>query len=156
MSWAYHTSAYNKYCVLGSRIMVLPMQTSNNPNDLGASNAYTGVYLSERSTTTYTHRNQFMEASAAKGRGQWRQLAGMRNQVRSIKSKYSAKRFWNVKDVKDNNQFWSTTNSGPTGDNSAYYIIWYQNTDTSEGPVTIQLDYIMDFIVAFSEPKNMD
>lgn len=155
MGWTAWEAAYNKYICLGSKITVICNQTGQNGggSDITTCN---GVYLSERSSTTYTTREEYIMAQNTTGRGRWQFLNGQRNQQRALKANYSAKKFWNVKDVKDNQNLWSLTSTIPDSSSTAYYIIWCDPVNELTQNIRVEYQIIVDYIVAFSEPKNID
>lgn len=119
-------------------------------------NAYTGVLLSERVATLYTNRAQYMESMASsRERGTWTLLAGQRNQTKSIKARYSAKKWWNFTNVKDADNQWVATNASPAATSQAYFVVWMQGVNPLTD-VTVDYQVIMDFICLFREPINID
>jgi len=152
MGWSLWEAMYKQYCVVGSKITVIPAQQGQNAG--GSSiNSYCGIYTSERSSPLYLNRAQYIEAQSTKVRGTWRMLAGQRNQARAIKAKYSAKKWWNFTNIKDADKQWAATNGGPDVNYTTYFVLWSQGTGTED--VTTEFQIIMDFIVLFREPVNI-
>lgn len=140
---------YDHYKVLGSKLTVafVPQDTTNNPCTVG-------VYLSDNSVVSqYTDVEGFMEAK----RGQYRTLTPDSSAKAFLKSHLSAKRFFNVKDVKDVGKLGASTNEtqgypdNPT--EGAYYKMIMQPLVT--GDMEVKLQITLDFIVLFQEPKNL-
>lgn len=136
-------SMYNHYTVLGSKITV---RVRNKGND-GASQVpfYAGLYLTDDTTTGYTKASEFIEARKGTTRmGQWIYPWKMSN-------KFSAKRFFNVTDVKDNSQLSAANNADPV--EQAYYCVWIQALGTGTAGQTF--DVTIDYIVSWAEPKEL-
>lgn len=135
--WA---NLFNHYVVLGSKITVYPVQ------DAGIQ-GLCGVYLSDDTSTPYTSGDQFMEAK----RGSY-QIQSMTRGSRPVKAFFSAKKFFNVKDVKDNlDRLGAGVGTSPT-DNAVFHVYFNTidgNTDTMR--FLVQIDYV----VLFSEPKDL-
>lgn len=134
---------YNHYTVLGSKITV----RVRNPASSSASQVpyYIGCYLTDDLSTGYTTASEFIESKRGTSRiGQWIYPL-------SLSNKYSAKRFFNLTDVKDNSQLKSAVTTNPT--EAAYYALWLEGV----GPDTlsVSLDVTMEFIVSWSEPKEL-
>lgn len=152
MSWQLWKSMYQQYCVLGSKIMAIPQQTDTAMSE----SSYVGVLLSERIATLYTNRAQYMESMASsRERGTWTLMAGQRNQPRAIKARYSAKKWWNFTNVKDADTQWVATNASPAPTAQAYFVVWCQGTNPL-ADVTVNFQVIIDYIVLFREPINID
>lgn len=134
---------FNHYAVLGSKITVkvLNDNTTTSP-------AIVGVYLSDGKSMSYTTATEFMEAK----KGQYRMISPGQSKSISLVNKFSAKRFFNVTNVNDNQE---RLGAAPTADptEQAYFHIWYQtldsNTDKIECAVTIE------YIVQWGEPKEL-
>lgn len=137
------SALFNHYVVLGSKIHV-QVSSASTP----VSPSYCGVYLTDSATAPYSDYMAFMEAK----RGQSRLLAQDSTKVTHLNNKFSCKRFFNLKDVKDNMlRVGSVVNTNPT--EQAYFATYYQTangtTDTASFLVTI------DYIVLYSEPKDL-
>lgn len=138
-TWA---TLYNHYVVLGSRIIVKIIPT--NP----ASPALCGIYLSEDSTLEYTNSSELIEAK----KGTWRTIVPSNVREQTIMSKFSARKYFNVTDVKDNQaRIGGTMGANPT--DPASFVCWYETTDNSTN--TVRSVVTIDYIVSFSEPRNL-
>ncbi len=139
-TWA---SLYNHYVVLGSKVTIRIA-----PGNIKSS-SMVGVLLTDASTPPYTEASTFQEAR----KGSVRLIAEEQGKAVILSSKFSAKRFFNVKDVKDNVQrLGADSNVSPT--EQAYYIVWAQSqtaTFSANYTCVVQIDYI----VAYSEPKDL-
>lgn len=138
-TWA---TLYNHYVVLGSKITVKIAPKSQN------STSVVGVYLSDAATPAYSNSNQYQEAR----KGSQRMISIEQGKPVTVVSKLSTKKFFNVTDVKDNLDRLGAV-IGVTPVEQAYYTIWCQ------GKSGINADYSViaqiDYIVAFSEPKDL-
>jgi len=151
MSWSIWQQMYKQYTVAGARIMIIPEQITSTAV---TENAYCGVYLSEDINPAYLDRHKYIESTSTRSRGTWRMLNNQRNQVPSVKSFYSAKKWWNLQSIKDNNNLYADTNNMPSPSEQCYFVLWYQNSDGNTS--TAQFQVIIDFYVLFKEPKNID
>lgn len=135
---------YNHYVVLGAKITV--QMIVDNSTTIPA--VY-GIYLSDSTSTTYTDWQSYREAR----KGTMIPIQGNAGQtIKPCTGKFSAKKFYNVADVRDNfDRMGALTAANPN--EGAYFICWYQNqtggTDTQSFMVTI------DYIVEFSEPREL-
>lgn len=136
---------YNHYVVVGSKISVKWMRTDFN-TDMVA-----GVYLSDDTSTPYADYSGFIEAR----RGTHRTLGyGQDGQTPTIVSKYSAKKFFNITDVKDNfARLGSLVTASPT--ESAIFNIWVQNLDAAHASSASRFMVTVDYIIDWSEPKDL-
>lgn len=137
-TWA---TLYNHYVVLGSRIVV--KQTSPNNAE-----KISGVYLSDDTSLPYTSADGFIEAK----KGTWKVQNARSVVPATCVSKYSARRFFNVVDVKDN----LTRLGSPVGSNPvelAAFNVWAASEDSST--VSLRFRVVIDYIVAFSEPVDI-
>lgn len=143
MGWDQWFLLYNHYVVVGAKISV----TCLSDNSADAPYAF-GVYLTDSTTAPYTTWSGFREAR----QGSQRLITGGATTNKTCSTTFSAKKFYNVTDIKDNiDRLGALVNSDPT--EGAYFVVYYQNitsyTDTTNFMVTI------DYIVDFSEPKNL-
>lgn len=138
------TSLYNHYVVVGARITVQPVTDSGQ----NTAAAY-GVNLQADTPLAYTDFTGFIEAK----QGTTKYLVGGASVMpKPIYSSYSAKKFFNLKDIKDN----LTRIGAPTGANpgeGAYFVVYYQilTATTDVQWFTCTIDYIVDW----SEPRML-
>lgn len=137
--WA---ALFNHSCVVKCKITVKNVFTdSSNPKSWG-------VYLSDDVSIPYTSWTGFSEAK----RGSVKFTGGYDRVINSGVATYDAKKFYNLKDIKDNvDRVGAATGANPGEE--AYFNIWFATlnavTETQRFVVT------MDFVVDFSEPKDM-
>lgn len=138
--WA---TLFNHYTVLGSRCSVKAAFKANN-----VSASMVGMYLTDGKIAPYTDSDQFQEAR----KGQTRLLSSGQSQAVRISQNYSAKRFHNVKDVKDNiSRLGAAVSTSPAEE--AFFNIWCQTKDGATKNFTFIVE--IDYIVSFSEPKDL-
>lgn len=134
---------YNHYTVVGSKITV----KFDNSGGTGAS-CNVGVYLSDHTTVPYTQASEFIEAR----KGTTKLITNQRNVV-SASSWYSAKKFYNVKDIKDNfARLGGVTGANPT--EQAVFIVWLQSA-ASATTVNCNVTATIEYIVDWSEPTDL-
>lgn len=140
-TWA---TLYRHYCVIGARIRIVPTLGQTQTTDLD-----TGVYLSENTSPLYNSSSEFIEAD----KGDYLTYNISQTTPESMESKYSAKRFFNVNDIKDVQE---RIGGQVTGNavQQAYFIMWLQGRSSSESPV-VNYRVIIDYIALFSEPQNL-
>lgn len=145
MGWDQWKLLYNHYVVVGARITATVLSDT-----LGQSPFVCGVYLTDGTTLPYTSWYGFKEAR----KGTQKLFNGGAGNTRSqaVMSKFSAKNFYNVSDIKDNmDRLGALVDDNPS--EVAYFAIYYQqvNSVTDTKNILITIDYIVDF----SEPKNL-
>lgn len=132
---------YNHRVVVGSKIYVSFVGT-------GAVVSAAGVYLSDDTSVPYLTADGFIEAK----KGTWAVMAGRETRAPTLQSSFSAKRYFNITDIKDNvDRLGASSTNNPT--EQCYYNIWYQTQDSSTDTVYAQV--IVDYIVMYSEPKDL-
>jgi len=138
---------YNRYMVVGSRARVI----FNQQTDVGVgSNAWCGVHLSDDPTSAYTRFQDYITAR----KGTQVQLVAQRNQTRTTYCNYSAKGWFNVTNVKDNQDLGAPMERPPN--KLCHFIVWKQNinagiTDQKDIAYTI----IIDAFVVLSDPREL-
>lgn len=134
---------YRGYIVLGSKISVYPSTSSSVTDD------YTvGVYLSENQTPAYSSASEFTEA----GKGTVRTYIGRQSRVAPIYSTYSAKRFFNITDIKDNvDRIGAGVTANPSS--QSYFVLWQQDVAGADS-IAINYRVVIEYVVLFTEPQN--
>lgn len=134
---------FNHYIVLGSKITikVIPTAATTSP-------ANVGIYLTDTVVPPYTTASEFVEAR----RGVVKSLVPGTTRTTYLSNTFSCKKFFNIKDVKDNAlRLGAVMNNSPT--DQAVFDFWYQTVDGATATVYFQV--IIDYIVMFSEPKDL-
>lgn len=143
--WNQWAALYNNYIVLGSKCRMFIQGFSAASTIMGMA----GIYLSD-DTTNFTSWVNMIEARRGTNKS-FRQDGDKK--VTMVMSKYSAKKHYNIKDIKDNvERLGSTMTAGPT--DAAYFNCWMQPIDQTNG-ATYYATFIVDYIVMFSEPKDV-
>lgn len=147
-----YASIYNHYTVLGSKITCKFFPTTTTDNF----QAVVGVKLDDDATITpVTEMTTLIEQPSNLYR--WKVLrtnALASNSATTVVHKYSAKKFFGVKDVKDNAlHLGALTGSSPT--ESANFIVCAGTTSEDVDLPVIQVIVTIEYIVHFSELKDI-
>lgn len=138
---------YRKYCVIGSKISVRAVSSNTN----GVPTVY-GVRLNaldSGDTTIFTN-----EVEQGKSSIRYIQNITNGNFPRPCTMKFSAKKWFGVKDIKDNvAELGSLCTTNPTS--QAYYIVWAASQDQSTDVPALKCIAVIDYIVMFFEPKEL-
>lgn len=137
--WDQWTVFFNHYAVIASKIRCY--WTTD-----GTANAKCGIYLSD-DNASYLNAADFIEAK----RGSFSIINQQRSSAKTS-STFSMRRFFNIKDAKDNyDKLGSPVNANPT--DQATYSLWYESEGTTTSSVAMVV--VIEYIVAFSEPKDI-
>lgn len=136
---------YNRYIVLGAKVRV----TFYDNASTHSVPAVVGACTSDGTVAPYIESKYFIEAK----RGSFRHITGGARRPITVTCKYSPKRFFGIKDTKDHH---STIGALVTGspNNRAFCIVWCQATDG--GTQSLSMTVVIDFLVQFTEPKDLD
>lgn len=137
------TQQYNHYCVIGSKITA----TVTDASDSKVNPQVCGIVLTDEATVPYANINSYIESK----KGTWRAIQGGASRPTTVKSWFSAKKFFNIKDVKDNvGRIGAGIGSNPT--EGSYYVFW---TATQNGTTnTFYVQFVIDYTVLWFEPKD--
>lgn len=139
-SWATH---FNHYVVMGSKISVSCSTFGSNTTNM------VGVFLSD-DTGTYANWDAFAEAR----KGVTKALPNNADKNSHMSAKYSARKFYNISDVKDNvTRIGADVGANPT--DVAFFTVWAQSQNKVSTTSPIQCMVTIDYIVEFSEPKDI-
>lgn len=150
---------YTNWMVVGSKCTVTlqrPYMLSS-PGDVKSTDALlavkVGLMLSDSTAHPYTSFQSLLEAK----RGSITTLFGSAVGARTVRSNFSAKKFFGVKDIADNwDDLGSTGVSLPQ--RLAHYVVYYETVDatTTTGLLT-QVDgsITVDMAVLWSNPKDL-
>jgi len=150
------SALYNDYTVLGAKLtawITTRVNTANAPN-------IAGIFISDdlqHATTKVTHMVE-------QNRTMWKLIPNtMYTRPTVITKKFSPKKHFNVKDMKDNKATlsgkWGTWNgstlSGATSpSNEAYFVLYAGCTDEATDTAAMHCFVKIDYIVMCSEPKE--
>lgn len=145
--WDQWSTLYNNAVVLGSKITVY---NRGQYNTAGTFSAFMGgIYLAD-DTTNFTDWQTLVEAR----RGSFMTVSSAAGSRAKCSAYYSAKKFFNVKDVKDNMlRLGNGVTTSVPGD-AAIFKVWCQPMDKSSNG-TNYFTAIVEYIVLFSEPKDV-
>jgi len=139
---------YNHYTVLGSKATVT--WTNGTGDSSGEQPTRVGVYVGDDTIIPFSRSDQLIE----NGRGSNALIgSGSSNLYQTIRTNayYSAKKFHGVTDVKDAIQLSSAVDNVPS--EQAFFVVWAQAL--GNGTANITANIVIDYIVAFSEPKDL-
>lgn len=135
---------YNYYTVLGSKISCT--FSLGQPGDTVENNIICGVLLKDDSTQA-TDPHLVRE----RGMSRWLTLTNQ-NTSKRMSKKFSAKRFFNVTNMKDNEQYSGTAEAGPI--RQAYFHVWCASTAPNVDPRNVLVQVMVEYIVALQEPDQ--
>lgn len=75
------------------------------------------------------------------------------NNIGRVKSSFSTKRFYKIKNMMDNDQLSGTASSSPTW--VSYYHLYIQPVDTAKNLNAQIVDVTLDFVAVLSEPSDI-
>lgn len=133
---------YNHYVVIGARLSARFI-----PNAASTAPCAMGTYLTDGTAVPYTTPSEFIEAK----RGNYKIFKATDRAV-SLRQNYSAKKQYNLADVKDNvGRVGAAMDTNPSDE--AFFNIWFDAIDGSTS--TCEVIVTIDYIVLYSEPKDM-
>lgn len=148
-TWA---TMYNHYVVLGSKINA----TFFPETQTGDFNAIVGVKMDDDSGITPVV-NMTTLIEQPNNLFKWRMLRSNALETKStvtIKNWYSPKKFFDIKDVKDNmDRIGALVTNSPS--EAANYILCAGHGDDNADLPVIKVLVVIEYIVLFSEPKDM-
>lgn len=146
MGWDQWTQYYNHYVVTGSKITAkcytTKAQSTSRPTVVG-------LYLADDTTIPFSDITPVVEAK----KGTVRVMNA--NQVSStISSYYSAKKFFNITDIKDNyTRLGAPVTTGPT--EQAYFVFYHAPLVLGEESQEFTVMFTLEYVIEFSEPKDI-
>lgn len=140
---------YNSYCVIGAKITWQP-ETTNSVN----TPVIAGIFLSNNSTVTATSGLTLVE----QGNCQYRTFQGVTNanggvNKTLVSQRYSARKWHNVKDIRDVSSQTADVGSNPA--DAVYGIIFLSAYDGTSQTANCAGIVNIDYIVEFSDPKEL-
>lgn len=140
MGWDQMKGFYDHYVVIGSKCTVVLAP-------LGGLPVFGGVYLYDASSTPVESWQRVVEAR----KGSYMYFVTNRSS-KYVTSKYAPKKFFNVKDIKDNaDRLGSQVDADPV--EQARYKVWMQ--PATARAETVYAHVRLEYIVLFSEPKSL-
>ncbi len=144
MGYDTFSALYNHYVVVGSKITVKFISESQQIPTI------CGIYLSDSQTVPYTTYQEFREAR----KGTQGLLGSLAIKPVTAISKFSAKKFFNLDNVKDNfDRLGALVTANP--EEQAYYMIFVQSADYANTGSEIQCLITIDYLIEYSEPVDL-
>lgn len=147
--WDQWAALYNHYVVLGAKVHVYlqPLDAFGATTD--AVPMVAGIRVNEDGILPYTDYKDMVASRMTKFSMIGTEKTSKR---RKLMQTYSARKFFNVRDVKDNlDRLGAAVTAAPT--EQAFFQLWYQSSDITT-TTTMSAFVMVDYIVAFSERKN--
>lgn len=135
---------YNFYMVLGSKITVT--WSLGQPGDSVSNNIICGVFLKDDLLI-----NTNPQLLRENGHSRWTMISDARHPKRSVK-KFSAKRFFNLTNVKDNAEYAGTADSNPL--QSAYFHLWACSAAPNVDSSVVLANVMIEYIAVLQEPNT--
>lgn len=142
----YVPTLYNHVCVLGSKITCV-FSSGNPANYSAANNIICGISLRDDAVA-------ITNSSLVREQGGYSTWTMITNQTAPKKRtmKYSAKKFHNVKDVKDNKQLCHDSQSNP--EEEAFFHVWAAPCATNVDALNTTVQIIVEYIAVLQEPNT--
>lgn len=139
--WA---TLYNHYVVTGSRMTCKLIGGEYGPNCLF------GTYLSDDASIPYNKSTQFIMTR----KGTWKCINGLSGKIETCTNKFSARKFFNVKDPKDvKKTIGAAFGADPT--ENVLFNVWFQNVKSTDQPQTVNVLVVIDYVGECGEPKDV-
>lgn len=143
--WDQWTALYNHYVVLGSKIRIY--QFGQDDTSTSKVFGFLGCYLGD-DATNYTDYTTLIENRMGRFC-----RATSDSSLSRLTHTFSTKKFFNVKDVKDNlDRLGANVSSAPT--ELANFKVWAQPTNKTSSQ-TFYCNFMVEWIVLFSERKDV-
>lgn len=140
VGWDQWVVFFEKYMVLGSK---MDAYITGNQNQRGTVGLYSTTDL-----VAFGNERSYIENK----RGPYRFLSHNTRAIK-MKSSYSPKRMFAIKDIKDNKSNLGAS-FGSSPNMLSYFRMWFRSVDTATE--TIRITFVIDFIVLLHERVNMD
>ena len=134
------TPLYTHSTVLGSKI------TCNYVSN-GTDNMMVGCYLNNDTSPVTTY-----DTIAEQGKGVYKLMTPAAGSSKIVQ-KFSAKKFFGVKDVSDNEKLSAGVGSNPAEE--AFYIVWAQSHSSSYNPASFFATVTIEYLVLWTERQSL-
>lgn len=131
---------YNRYIVLGSKIWVKLCNGTSTP-------MVVGIYLNDNQSVADANWETLVESKKGTNK-----LLCENTRAVTVRSKFSCRKFFGVKDVRDNKGTLGA-NFGADPSNGAYFTLWSSSVDKISA-YSATFTCVIDYIVFCSEPKD--
>ena len=146
MGYDQWTQLYNHYTVVGSKITIHAMSQRSNTDQPSV----VGVYLGDDTAIPYADLEGFIESN----KGTYKMLSQYPDHAKNLTCSFSAKRFFNLDDVKDNySRIGAPVDEGPPEE--AIYTIYHAPAFPGNPSLSANLVVTIEYAVIFSEPKDL-
>lgn len=136
--WDQWSPYFHNYVVVGSKIRAYVTTD-------GTVNGTTGIYLDDDNSAP-NNTGWMIESK----RGSFSIINQQRSSAKT-RSAYSPKKFYNIRDIRDNvDRLGSNTSSNPS--EKVFYIVWFQSEALTSA--TCRFTVVIDYIVDFSQPLS--
>jgi len=140
--------------VVGSKALFYVTPTHDGNSNGQSSQILCGTYLSKQALPFFSTFTAFVNAR----RGSMKAISYQRNQT-VVKSTYSMKKFYNITDVKDNQDDFAVDSKDQDAipARQPYFILWTQNQDPEDTrESTLGFTVVMDMTIVFSVPRDRE
>lgn len=150
MFWDTYANMYNHAVVIGAKIRAKVWSESSNTTY----GSMVGIKIDDDATISQNVMTVMELKDPLFKVRMMRTNAGGNQAVANITHTYSPKKFFGIKDIKDNREnIGSLTNTTPS--EQAYWVLFWQHVDGSTTFTSNLKGYvIIDYIISFSEPKD--
>lgn len=138
---------YNHYTVIGAKIRVRAI----GKVEAGSTPTVLALYQADDTSQPYTSITGYLEAK----KGPWITIDPNQDTTLHLSQKFSAKKFFNVADMKDNyDRLGAAINTNPS--EQGYFTLVHSSCYPGQTSMPVNLLVTIDYIVEFSEPKDME
>ncbi len=149
MKWDQLNQFYNHYVVLGAKITVKCLGYIYPDLSLPSATGVLAVYLTDDTLGLPTDYRTMLE----QGRGQYKLHNNAAGVTKVVNGYYSPRKFYNIRDIKDNfDRLGASVTTNPTEE--AIFAVGYAEIGR-DTQVAVRLMCVIDYMVAFSEPKDL-
>lgn len=149
--WLQTSAYFKRYVVIGAKFTARINTASGvtKPTHVGAMLAGLTTGGADPIPTIYTKGQSVMEAK----KGSFRMIPPDSNNTYTVKSYYSAKNFFNIKDIKDKSgDLGALCSTDPT--TKATFYLWCENL-AAAAVVTLYAQVTIDYIIMFQDPLDV-
>lgn len=140
------TVLYDHYTVIGAKATIRFFSDSDSPS-LGANMCYS--YVNDDSTAVLTY-----DTVLEQGKGVVKSLTTANSGgTCTVTQKFSAKKFFGITDVKDNEQLKGTASTSPA--EQAFFVVGAQGVSAATNPGAIYCNITVDYITIWTERKDL-
>lgn len=149
--WTQSSGYFKRYVVIGSKFTARINTASGvtKPCHVGVMLGCLTPGGSDPIPSVYTRGQSVMEAK----KGSYRMIPPNSNNTYTVKSFYSAKKFWNIKDIKDKSgDLGALVTADPT--TKATYYLWCESLATGDF-TTLYAQVDIEYAILFQDPLDL-